>query len=426
MDVMEELKSYINHKEHSGAVLLTGSWGCGKTYLINKFKEKIDSDERVVLIISLFGLESNEAVTKAIKDKIIAEVLNIKDDSDKNDKLSNVNTVLKGVSSIPKVKEFIANLSISIHDLIEIKNTMDFWPKQKGKELIFIFDDLERSNIHDVELLGMINEYCENRKIKTIVVANEEKIQSNKDSQDNLKKNPKYLELKEKVIQTTLKLIPDFEEVIDNIVSNYVETCDGYKEFLLNNNELLKHVFYESNCNNFRTFKSILVGFERVFKVCKKEYEDNFSEFVYLNDLLYSYSAMSFEEKYGKFKRIKRRGFVGENSFKDKYVFYNKNGSALNSLKILVADNEWDKEYFLEEIRRKYFIGELTFAEKFLMSNFWGLDEEIIKKGLPKVVKLAYEGELTLDEYITMLNYTVTLTDLKYEIPCEMNFKKNA
>ncbi|RHM14497.1 hypothetical protein DWZ83_02390, partial [Amedibacillus dolichus] len=135
MDVMEELKSYINHKEHSGAVLLTGSWGCGKTYLINKFKEKIDSDERVVLIISLFGLESNEAVTKAIKDKIIAEVLNIKDDSDKNDKLSNVNTVLKGVSSIPKVKEFIANLSISIHDLIEIKNTMDFWPKQKGKEL---------------------------------------------------------------------------------------------------------------------------------------------------------------------------------------------------------------------------------------------------------------------------------------------------
>ena len=95
MNVADELKSYVNLKEHSGAVFLTGSWGCGKTYLINEFKREIDSNERAVLIVSLFGLESNEAVTKAIKDKIIAEMFSIKENCDKNGKSSYINTVLR-------------------------------------------------------------------------------------------------------------------------------------------------------------------------------------------------------------------------------------------------------------------------------------------------------------------------------------------
>ncbi|MFQ7469952.1 P-loop NTPase fold protein [Amedibacillus dolichus] len=421
MNVADELKSYVNLKEHSGAVFLTGSWGCGKTYLINEFKREIDSNERAVLIVSLFGLESNEAVTKAIKDKIIAEMFSIKENCDKNGKSSYINTVLRGVSSMPKIKDFRANLSISIHELIEIKKTIDSFPKQKGKEIILVFDDFERTNIDFVELLGMINEYCENRKIKTIVVANEEKIISNKENQDGqIKVNSKYTEFKEKVIQTTLNLDPDYRMVIDNIILGYIDTCDGYKKFLLNNNEMLKHVFYESAYNNFRTFKSILVGFERVFKTCS----DFFGEFPYLNDLLYSYSAMIFEEKNGKFKRNKYGQFDVQDSFKDKYTFYNKNGSALDSFKVLVGKNEWNESIFLDEIRHKYNNAKLTFAEKFLLYGFWGLNEKIIEKGLPEVVELAYEGELTLDEYITMLNYTSTLTDLEYEIPCEMNFKK--
>ena len=117
---------------------------------------------------------------------------------------------------------------------LEIKKTIDSFPKQKGKEIILVFDDFERTNIDFVELLGMINEYCENRKIKTIVVANEEKIISNKENQDGqIKVNSKYTEFKEKVIQTTLNLDPDYRMVIDNIILGYIDTCDGYKTCVL-------------------------------------------------------------------------------------------------------------------------------------------------------------------------------------------------
>lgn len=39
-----------------------------------------------------------------------------------------------------------------------------------------MFDDLERTNINEIDVLGCINEYCENKHIKTIIVANEDEI----------------------------------------------------------------------------------------------------------------------------------------------------------------------------------------------------------------------------------------------------------
>ena len=35
MDTLEELVRYCNEDHHLGALLLTGEWGCGKTYLID-------------------------------------------------------------------------------------------------------------------------------------------------------------------------------------------------------------------------------------------------------------------------------------------------------------------------------------------------------------------------------------------------------
>ena len=39
-------------------------------------------------------------------------------------------------------------------------------------------------------------------------------------------------------------------------------------------------------------------------------------------------------------------------------------------------------------------------------------------------MKLSYEGELTLDEYITLLNYIATLIEFEFEIQCDINYKK--
>ena len=34
MDIRSEILDYINRNETTGALLLTGPWGCGKSYLV--------------------------------------------------------------------------------------------------------------------------------------------------------------------------------------------------------------------------------------------------------------------------------------------------------------------------------------------------------------------------------------------------------
>lgn len=50
------------------------------------------------------------------------------------------------------------------------------------RKFVLVFDDLERCKINMIDLLGAINEYCENRNIKTIILADESKILSNEAS----------------------------------------------------------------------------------------------------------------------------------------------------------------------------------------------------------------------------------------------------
>ena len=68
MDAKQEIIDYIETKEIPGALLLTGEWGCGKTYLIkeiaNEYKE---NKEFVFVIVSLFGVESVPELQEKVK-----------------------------------------------------------------------------------------------------------------------------------------------------------------------------------------------------------------------------------------------------------------------------------------------------------------------------------------------------------------------
>ncbi|MEM9650150.1 MAG: P-loop NTPase fold protein, partial [Bacteroidota bacterium] len=40
------------------AVLLKGEWGCGKTWFINKYREKLEKKKQKFLYVSLYGMTS--------------------------------------------------------------------------------------------------------------------------------------------------------------------------------------------------------------------------------------------------------------------------------------------------------------------------------------------------------------------------------
>ena len=69
MDLIKELEDYCNIDNPVGALMLSGEWGCGKTYLIkNKF---IPSEEGkyVFVSVSLFGIDSLDKLRAEVKKK---------------------------------------------------------------------------------------------------------------------------------------------------------------------------------------------------------------------------------------------------------------------------------------------------------------------------------------------------------------------
>ena len=78
MNTLDELIAFCKEEEPVGALLLSGEWGCGKTYLIeHEFKEKV-KDTTVVLRISLFGMMKIEEIHNAIKHAWLEEYCKLK------------------------------------------------------------------------------------------------------------------------------------------------------------------------------------------------------------------------------------------------------------------------------------------------------------------------------------------------------------
>lgn len=183
MDVMKELVYYCEQDNPVGALLLTGEWGCGKTYLLdNDLKEEL-KDSHILIRISLFGISSVDEIKIQVKCSWISAFLESKDEvsicSKNPSEIAKIGELAKpvlkkGSKLLPEPLKFAAESIFSLNALDFIKVDS----KMGKKKVIFIFDDLERSNLSTGDLLGCINDYCENLHINTIIVANEQRIQS--------------------------------------------------------------------------------------------------------------------------------------------------------------------------------------------------------------------------------------------------------
>lgn len=90
--------------------------------------------------------------------------------------------VFKLINNLPKVPEWLKALSsVDYTAFIPLKNKMIIKQKDSRKitkKVVLVFDDLERCNMDCSNIWGIINDYCENGKFHTIIVANEDIIRS--------------------------------------------------------------------------------------------------------------------------------------------------------------------------------------------------------------------------------------------------------
>ena len=426
---LRELVYYCTEPEPVGALMFTGEWGCGKTYLIDhELKATFDGqngrEEKVIIRVSLFGVSSVENIHSLVKESWMEAYY------------ENFPTVLKKTtrflkniqSSIAKMEgndEMKLLASVGLSNFMRVKNIIN------KKPVILVFDDLERCQMDRIDVLGCINDYCENQGFNTIIVANEEKI---KDRSDN---ELSYREIKEKIVQRVIPFVPDYEEVVSNSIE--LMSCGiEYKGLLRKNEKLLVKILsgdfndnaiieqykaknYKLGSNkereecqkeeeelrkllaqrphNIRSFKCAIQDFERVYnKLVKEDIQD-------CSNWLLSFTCLMMTNKAGLLQEITRYGHLFWYLNVEKlYPELFDDNFIVDGFSKWVIQGEWNEDVISKEIQ--LFLKKekaATPLEILRTYNLPEVDEEIIDEGFKDLLIEVYAGNLSLDEYILFL-----------------------
>lgn len=254
------IKNYLENDKTRSAIMLTGAWGCGKSYYIqNTLAPALikDSVNRCI-VVSLYGLKNLEALSKSIYLEVRAKALFKKSETVSAAKIFG-KTIIKGVASF-----FGVDINVSEDDLNKLYQSIDLTDK------LIILEDLERSGIDIIEIMGYVNNLVEQDGVKVLLVANENEIikyedkeEKDKDSKKIIIKVPtktteEYLRIKEKTVSDTISFYADLNDAVENILrlfnNNYFnealkETTNAGIPLIVDE---IANVMFEVKCYNLR------------------------------------------------------------------------------------------------------------------------------------------------------------------------------
>lgn len=431
MSVLDELSYYCKAPKHVGAVLITGEWGCGKTYFVEHTLKNALKDECIILRVSLFGLSSTEELHQAVKTAWINETEDVSITSG----MVKLDSFFKPIKDSLKESEvlpgvFNAFLNFDSSKFIKVKNEIN------NKRVVLVFDDLERNKMDVDIVLGIINDYCENKEFPTIIVANENKISDESDEEQM-----SYKRIKEKIIQKTLKYTPEFDDLINNLIEELKpDTKDiqyslrmKYYDFFKENSRNLVTFFsmtrvVEDNDNkktfethNIRNIKCSFLEYYRIFKILIENEIDK--EAIY--QWLVTFISFSFVNKSGIFNDLSAYGFL----FWDNNVhtiFPEINTYFItDNIKKWIIDGIWDEKSIEQSIihsieSRK----ELKPLDLIKNKSIICISDEILDSEFENLMDEAYSGVLNLSQYIKLLENIVFSRINEIRLPVEVDFEK--
>ena len=409
--------------------MLTGEWGCGKTYLIEHDLKSELKDSHIIIRISLFGVENLDSLRSLVKRMWLKNCSKVAGKMMGENKASKaISTAASTITSlIPTLKDVKESISkIDLLDFIEITSEIeDEEDEDNKKTVVLVFDDLERSNISTVEISGCINEYVENLRFHVIIVSNEDKITEHKNKSDSLS----YSEIKEKIVSRTVKLLPDYEGIINSIVTekDWMEDKE-YTHFLQENKEILLNVFTETSSKeseekgyrsrNIRSLKCALQDFYRLYLKLKKEELPDIP--LYLRSfVIYTLAVKSGAEMKGKYGTL-----FADSAIKDAYPLYSE-GLLFRSVKTWIIEGVWIEEDVNYEIERMKIAYTRPEAKDLLkLGNIYFLEEDVINEGFEGLLQDCYNGDLTLNEYGVFFENLCNLRQIDMPLPQEIDWEK--
>ena len=172
-DMNSFILNYIENDITGRAIMLTGEWGSGKSYYVKNtlkpFLEDKENGNHKCVIVSLYGLSDTSEISKAIYMNLRTI---IKAPS------SETATTAKAVGKIVGKTIFNGLVSKIGFDIksIDDKEFQAIYESVNLTDKLIILEDIERTQINIIELLGYINNMCENDGVKVLLVANESEL----------------------------------------------------------------------------------------------------------------------------------------------------------------------------------------------------------------------------------------------------------
>lgn len=244
----EQLKQYIfETKSPDYAILVTGPWGCGKTFFIKNFiKENLGEYRRNKM--NRYDPIPNAYVSlngKSTIDQLRIDILA---------------TIDPGQFKTAQGAQFLLSATLA---QAKIRQGINLTRKLKfSSETILFLDDLERWGGNISEIMGFVNRLVEHERLKVILIADEEILALLTKTQNKETNNPNdsFSVIKEKTIGKTLK----FKQDEATVVSQFIKALKNKncREYLCSRQIDLIDIFRKSNVQSFRILKRSLEDFQ--------------------------------------------------------------------------------------------------------------------------------------------------------------------
>nr|WP_298995571.1 P-loop NTPase fold protein [uncultured Polaribacter sp.] len=441
--IHEAIVNHLNMKT-TGALLLTGDWGSGKTYFIkNKVFPFIeDNTEFTPLIVSLYGVSNKSEIGQKV-------LFSYFDKKGENSDIS-TGTIAKNLKNltdaIPIIKKYL-----NVEKLITGTgdNLFKLLPHDK---LLICFDDLERmsKDFKVNDFLGLVNGLVENNGCKILIIVNENEIDEG-------------IKYKEKTIEKTIYFTPDLSSIIDSIIQSYGDS--DFQDYLKKNKDFILETLnpniknpefkqeLKQSFSNIRTLKFAIEHFNYAFEILKRK--GNLSEelaSLQLRNIWVFTLAVSIESRkpnnitFDNRKELDRQtstidefdidigNFKIENftnkteekklSFSEKFKELYFNRISQNYIfhsevyDLITASKKINESFFLENLEKNFKIkeGDIHPAHQLLsrfMTRYWDQTNDEFKENLNSLLEYVNKGALLdLTSYLNSGVFLLSFSDL--------------
>lgn len=290
-NIINSLEQYVKDVNPQYAILLSGSWGCGKTHFIETWIEQYNATHNITqakkftfkkqkspiilrpIKVSLFGLHSNTELIETINRELSPIVFNLK-------KYGLI--AAKVISRVALKADAIGGFQSPIEAEFSALDTL--FPENedvsiKGEKII-VLDDIERCKIPTAELFGFIDLLLHKYQCKIIIIGDETKYNGEKNIYD---------QYKEKMIGQTLVVQKDSNAAFDAFTKELEGISKSAATFVKENRECVLDTFNASGYSNLRSLKQSLHQFAFLYAHLKEGAED------YKREVLANYVAVSME-----------------------------------------------------------------------------------------------------------------------------------